>query len=365
MNGSTTFRISDGVLTAPFGDTLVALDLTAQQIHHLGSVAAWLMAQDSPVSIEELLGGVPRGSDGHLLDGIRHTIAELRSIGLIDRADRYEPPPIPEVVPPPATGAHLGDAHAVVGRRVVFRSDDAGLVGLIDAHLASSVDAAATDFIDVRRERGRIVAYARGVWDFAHERQLIDQLPAMLNHFVVGDPGVVALHAGAVRTPDGRVLLLVGPSGAGKSTLTAALVAAGCDYLSDEAIGIGGDHTILGFPKPMVLGQPAREALGLSPVDAASTTPAELRADVEQLAVGTVPESVLLVRFDPDVVGAQLGEPLPPMEALEALLSNTLHLGRLDQAAFEAVCGLVESVPIVPLTHGGLELAVAAVLGNR
>jgi len=42
------------------------------------------------------------------------------------------------------------------------------------------------------------------------------------------------LHGGAVRAPDGRVIVITAASGAGKSTLTWALLHHGFDYLSDE-----------------------------------------------------------------------------------------------------------------------------------
>ncbi len=44
------------------------------------------------------------------------------------------------------------------------------------------------------------------------------------------------LHAGAVRTPSGRGVLLVGDAGAGKTTSTVALVLAGCGYVADDTI---------------------------------------------------------------------------------------------------------------------------------
>ena len=46
------------------------------------------------------------------------------------------------------------------------------------------------------------------------------------------------VHAGAVRAPSGLGVVLPGASGAGKTTLVAGLVAAGFDYLSDEAAAI-------------------------------------------------------------------------------------------------------------------------------
>lgn len=70
---------------------------------------------------------------------------------------------------------------------------------------------------------------------------------------VASRPDKLVLHAGAVSSGDGG-LLFPGPSGAGKSTLTAALVARGFGYLSDEAAALDPDSLeIEPYPKPMSL----------------------------------------------------------------------------------------------------------------
>lgn len=53
---------------------------------------------------------------------------------------------------------------------------------------------------------------------------------------LMGHVGHAVVHAAAVVAPDGRAWLLAGDSRAGKSSTTAALVAAGWDYLSDDSV---------------------------------------------------------------------------------------------------------------------------------
>jgi hypothetical protein len=58
-------------------------------------------------------------------------------------------------------------------------------------------------------------------------------LPAVLRH-----RGLLVLHANAVLTPEG-VVVLAGQSGAGKSTTLAALIARGCAMLADDVTAVG------------------------------------------------------------------------------------------------------------------------------
>ena len=53
--------------------------------------------------------------------------------------------------------------------------------------------------------------------------------------------GIYSLHAAGLATPDGSGVLLVGSSGSGKSTLTIALIRAGWNYLSDDAVLLRAD----------------------------------------------------------------------------------------------------------------------------
>lgn len=365
MTDPSTYRISDGVIVAPFADTAVAVDLTTEKAHVLGPAAAWLLVQDSPVSIDALLAAVPADERDELRDAILDTLDTLRTPGLVDREDAYGwPEPFgPGGAPTPAS--HIGVTHAVIDKRIAFRSDDSALVARIDAMLGDACDEPATRFFDVVVDptSAKIDVYAADQWSFGDEDALMSQLPVVLNDDGSHTNEVVVIHAGVVRTPDGRVIMLAAPPDAGKSTLVGALIAAGCDYLGDESVGIRPDGTVLGYPKPLTLDQNSRAVLGLDESDFPHVRPAELRGDVACVTTAARIDEILLVRYDPQHSGLMSAPPLAPAAALEAVLDNVLNLARAGESGLEAICNLVESVPVVPFTHSGVDGAVPVVLG--
>lgn len=80
---------------------------------------------------------------------------------------------------------------------------------------------------------------------------------------IASRPNRLVLHAGAVSVR-GRAIILPGRSGAGKTTLTAAMLAVGCDYLTDEAVSLDLDTLdVEPYAKPLSLDPVACEALRL------------------------------------------------------------------------------------------------------
>ena len=68
---------------------------------------------------------------------------------------------------------------------------------------------------------------------------------------------LTVLHAGAV-SRQGQCLLLAGCGGSGKSTLTAALLAQGFSYLSDDLVALDEESlTALPLPVPLTIKQPS------------------------------------------------------------------------------------------------------------
>lgn len=79
---------------------------------------------------------------------------------------------------------------------------------------------------------------------------------------VAGRAASVVLHAAAVAI-DERPVIVTGMSGAGKSTLAAALVAAGGNYLTDEAVELGPDGLpVDAIARPVHLSRTSIEMLG-------------------------------------------------------------------------------------------------------
>ena len=67
---------------------------------------------------------------------------------------------------------------------------------------------------------GGVTVWARDMWRFVDRQSLFGQFCNFVNEYAARLDGIVVLHAGGVRTPDGRVLVLPGSVDAGKSTLT-------------------------------------------------------------------------------------------------------------------------------------------------
>lgn len=67
----------------------------------------------------------------------------------------------------------------------------------------------------------------------------------------------------------GAGVALADRSGGGKSTLTAACLARGWEYVTDEALRLRADGLVLPYPKPLNLSRSSTAAIGMSP---ASTT---------------------------------------------------------------------------------------------
>lgn len=365
MSDASTYRVSEGILVSPFTDTAVAVDLVAEQAHVLGRAGAWLLTQDSPVDISSLVDTAPSEERGELTEMILDALDTLRIPGLVDRDSTYEFPEPPGEAGGPVPGSHTGRTHAVIDRRIAFRCDDPALLGRIDAFLGDGVDEAPTRFFDaIPTGDGRITLYAADQWDFPDEPALFFQLPTVLNDDGARTHGVIVIHSGCVRTPDGRVVVLTGPPNAGKSTLTGALVAAGCDYLGDESIGVDADGSVLGYPKPLTLSADSCAVLGIDATDGPHRLATELRGAAKSVVTAAGIDEILLVHYSPDHVGATFGPALEPFPALEAALANVLNLARAGEPGLETLCNLVESVPVRTLVHSGVDDAVPVILGS-
>jgi hypothetical protein len=246
--------------------------------------------------------------------------------------------------PTPAAGAWTVD---VLGTAVAINVPPS-LQGALRAALADLEPATAADRelalvagdrgLELR-DNGRIV------------RQGVDPAVAAatvvwrLNGIATESSAHVLLHAACVARPGGGAVLLAGGPGAGKSTLTAACLAAGFAYLSDELAAI--DHrtgTVVPYAKPLVL-------------DGERLVPASARGRVA--TVPMVPTGLVFPRYEP---GAPVTEvPLDPGWALVALAAHTLNSPSSGATAFAWLAGVALACPAVQLTHGDALAAVAAV----
>jgi hypothetical protein len=284
---------------------------------------------------------------------------ELRRAGLVGRTTA---PPEPERPPrAPVVGAHSSAVHGILDEGVRFRSDDRAALAQIDALLGLSDERAATvDLgVDVSADGVRLGGFG-AEQSYSSMAELLDALPTNLNRIAATSSTCIALHAGAVRSRDGDVVLLPATSGAGKTTLTAALVAAGWDYGSDEAVGVreGSLHAVA-YAKPLVVDGISRLLLGLPVAGGPNVAPPELRAGVEVLRGDMGPVTrVVLPRFEPDAE-PQLEPPLAPREALVAVLEHALNLRFVGEPGLRALCQLALRVPVQRLVHGDVDAAAA------
>jgi len=294
------------------------------------------------------------------------------------------------------SGTSLGAVQAMLDERLVFRGTDVELLAEIDSYLGvEAVADAPTRVFDVEpTDDGGVLLQAAEVWDFPSVENLLVQLPGVINDFAPRVTDFLVLHSGAVRTPGGEVILVAGLPEAGKSTLTAALVAAGCDYLGDELTGLrSGSLVAVGFPRALALDDGSLEVLGLTRPDPDNpfVPVGYVRPEAAVAAGDTAAPSRLIIPFfdaamgfddDPgpaapvteehpeassNTAGAQRieVERLDPRHALEALLGTALNLGQSHQQGWETLCALAERVPVDRIRHNDSVALAAAVLAGE
>lgn len=251
-------------------------------------------------------------------------------------------------------GWFSGRPHAIHNDWLAFRSPDKALISKVDEFLGSANHVVEpTVYFDLEPTGdGFIRLHAAEPWLFHDRNQLFTQLAGVVNDFAVRTQSCALLHAGGVRTPSGRTVLISGPEEAGKSTLTAALVSAGCDYLTDELAGIQ-PHSgnALAYPKPLELDASSRHVLGLPEREVDYVRPGELNTESLALtgSVGPIDE-IILTRYEKGAT--TIASRLTPAEALRELLAQTLNLLRSGSEGLLAISQLAEQVPVTRIVHG-------------
>ena len=189
------------------------------------------------------------------------------------------------------------------------------------------------------------------------------------------------IHAGVVAGPDGCVLL-PGAPGSGKSTLTAALVAAGCWYFSDEVALLAEDTLeVMPFPLALCVKDTGRDVAATVMPDVAHL-PFHARGDGKRVAyvrppAGRIPRwdarrpvaAIVFPRFEAGVATTLC--PVRPAEALARVLSQCLGVGpTLTDDHVARLIAWIGRVSCHTLTFSHLPEAVAVVsalpgLGTR
>ena len=305
---------SAGVLTAELDGEVVVYDPVTRLVHLPDPVATvvWLAcdgATDLATVVAELAGAT--GAPVEVVErDVAALVDDLRGRGLVGR----------DVATPAGLGpgpdragdldVHPGSATSrplrVLDDRLVVHGGDPALVAAVEdlcRGLVVDDGVSPTTGRGVRVDPDGSVALsgALGQPSFPDVGSFLEAFPRELNRLAAASRLGPALHAGAVRSPEGVVVVLPGESEAGKSTLVGTLVQAGWDYLTDEAIGIRpGSLLAVAYPKPLALGPGSRGVLGLPDqagelVDAARLRPG---AAVPPGDVGPV-GAVVLTRYSP------------------------------------------------------------------
>ena len=357
---------SPGVTWCAFGDGLVLHDDRRAEIHLLNASGAVVWAAcDGTTHVDDLVAEVvdATGLDASAVrDDILGCLAELEAVGAVGRG--FVPPP---VVLPPAEP--VGDGHPEVLLRVVdvdvhVRADHPVVLDHISScfrWLVAEASGGPQRYAFVSGDPGgplRVLApgHDQVVQGLAG---LDEVLPSVVNRAVAQASRLLALHAAALRRPDGAVVVLAGASGAGKSTLAGALVGAGWDYLTDEAVGIAPDLVAVGYPKPLALDAGSRALLGLPSDPSPVADLAALRSSAVGLAGRVGPVSAVLLPSRGPVAAGTLSEPLPAAEAVSELAGCAIGLGRVPDA-LGVLAALAANVPVRRLAYEGLEDGVLA-----
>jgi hypothetical protein len=180
----------------------------------------------------------------------------------------------------------------------------------------------------------------------------------------------LAVHAGVVASGQ-NVIAFPAESGAGKSTLTAACLAAGFGYVSDEALCVDwSDGQVVSYPKPLSLSRSSLDLLGLShAVDDDMGLDGKLLVSSEALGGGSL-EAVL--RLSDIVLPVRNGNsarllPSPRSEGLAALLRMSFNHYKRPRSAFELATKLVSKSRVWTLEYSSpgpaAELLAATITG--
>lgn len=187
---------------------------------------------------------------------------------------------------------------------------------------------------------------------------------AALNAAALAQAGCLAVHAGVVAR-DGRAVAFPAGSGQGKSTLTAALLRAGWDYVSDEALCLDwADGSLWSYPRPLELSAWSRAAVGLAGSSDGRDvllTAADLGARV---AAAPLRLTHVVLPARRDGTGGVSLVPAPARQAAAALLSRSFNHWRDPARAFELVHQVVPAVRVWRLRLGS-PTAAAALLSDH
>jgi hypothetical protein len=178
----------------------------------------------------------------------------------------------------------------------------------------------------------------------------LETVIGVLNQIAATSTEHLVLHAAALRSPDGRTVVIPGRSGAGKSTLAAQMVERGWSYFSDEAVGIrAGGLGVIPYAKPLTLEDRAHD--GGVPAGRVTAVPAAQLAVPGPTTVTDPPALVVLAAYAPD--RPREATPVNGTDALLAVAEHALNLRHGGQRALDTLVALTAQTPCWRFAHRG------------
>ena len=189
-------------------------------------------------------------------------------------------------------------------------------------------------------------------------RSAVAHLLAAINRTAIELCEPFAVHAGVVARGGSGIAVPVDSMG-GKSTLTAGLVLRGFDYVSDEALCLEADGSVVPYPKPLGLSAWSMGALGLTDLDVpfpkgAAETSGEVLVPHPNLG-GRAPEGsvalehLVLPEFGHDHASL---DPVPASEGMATLLAMSFNHYRHGADAFHLTAAVANRANTWKLQYG-------------
>ena len=269
---------------------------------------------------------------------VAKTIAALSGAGAATPALRKPSPPV--ALPPVARRR----VYALCGQPIEVRFAARAVEALLAPRFSWSErpDLAPVARLTVARSRRGFVLRQPGAPDLA-ATDAVAMSGLFTRRFAEISHGtrdwLMVLHAAAVADRHGAILL-PGPNGTGKSTLTAALLARGCGYFSDDCVPVDGAGRVRPVPFALCHKTPR---LAYTPPPGPTPPPAP-------------PRLILFPRYRPGAEPA--ARALTPPDVLERLIAGRAWLSRRPEALRKALA-LIAATPAWELTYPSTDAALA------
>lgn len=372
------------VTSAQIGTESIVYDPATGVAHRLNSTAVlvWDCCDGGTpidVIIAELADALGESPDA-IGPSVRAVIRRFGDHGLLAgapppaaRPAASDHPPVATAEPAPAPGGRsrlLGPYRALGTTVVVTCCDHDGVADHLErmlGPLATTTGPSAPDpvaFTVWKDDRWHVDIDGQRRHTAADASAVADTVMFDINWLAFRQPSnYLVVHAAAVAR-DGVAVVMPALAGAGKSTLTAALVAAGFDYLTDEAAAIDLDTgTVIGYPKPITLDPGSQHLLpGLEPSRPSGRSskwhvvPDDVRSGsaVERARIGHLVFPTHVPGADNRLV------PIDTIDATVALVSHASDLAVVGHRLAE-LAAFVDRCTRHTLLHDGIEAPVAAI----